>query len=88
MKYFVVRIGGVETPLLFPVSAKHKEIAEALERFGPVLAAGFVKIRGRCADDGSDDSLSVECHGESVGLHVGTRTVDESLIQMCLHLPE
>lgn len=89
MKYIVVRINGAETPVIFPALASHKRVAAAIEQLGgPVIAAGFLRIRGRHADDGTDDTLTVDAHGHSQSLRVGSRAEDSSLIQMCLNLPD
>ncbi len=88
MKYIVVRINGAETPVIFPGTASHKLVAAAIEAHGAVLSAGFINIRGRRPDDGSDDTLNVETWGDSRSTGIRSRLEDASLVQMCLHLPD
>lgn len=90
MKYLILKQDGFETPHLFPSHRMHKRVADGLTADGgKIVAAGFVTIRGRKPDDGSDDTLAVYAYGHSEGLKIESRgDVDAALIQDALNLPE
>jgi hypothetical protein len=90
VKYIVVKTKGYEIAVLFPGTQQHWVVAAGFIAEGHrIVSAGFVRIRGRRADDGTDDTLKVECYGRSQGLELEARPDrDASLIQMCLHLPD
>lgn len=67
MKYIVVEVGGTEEAVLFPQWWNHKEVAERLE-LRHIVSAGFIS---------RDRSGRLNCAGESVGLWVNSRPVED-----------
>ncbi len=59
LKYILVEIGGIQTPIIFPDHVKHAELGFMLEK--AILAAGFVSIDG-----------PITPYGDSVSCNIGT----------------
>ena len=74
MKYIVVRIGGVEFPLIFARELAHDEVADAVGR-ETVTAAGFIAI----------EATSAVCSGASTSLGIRSRrAIDADLVMRWL----
>lgn len=76
MKYIMIDIDGLPTPILFASTMQHKDIADCFGK-NEILSAGFVTI------DGEKDKVHV--FGRSDGLKKKIRRGDASLIHMFLH---
>lgn len=59
-KYIVINIGGVKTPIVFPDTSVHSDIADALGGKNRVLGAGFCTV----------DDEGYHCYGESISLNI------------------
>ena len=74
MKYIIVSINNLETPILFPGNVSHDFVAE---KFGiPVISAGFVEFK--VARDSFD--VVAHCFGFSNSLGKCVREEDADLI--------
>ena len=76
-KYIVFRTEGMETPILFPATLQHWDVAEKFSKWES-LSAGFV---GR-----NESSGEIRAFGESLTLGIKSRPEDTALISVLLCL--
>lgn len=91
VKYIIVEINGLETPVLFPNWVEHHHVAQAFGGKDRVLSAGFVDIEGDPEPLGkaseifpSRHGLKVSCHGRSQTLGKESKDNDRIFIQNLL----
>ena len=74
-KYIVINISGVKTPIVFPETSVHSDIADALGGKGRVLGAGFCTV----------DQDGYHCYGESISLNIKSNyELDSRLLNLML----
>ena len=78
MKYIIVKRLG-EHAILFPEILTHKEVAGNR----PVIAAGFVEIKGVEGRCGSIN-VTTYCYGRSISLDKDSRECDVELVNRAL----
>jgi len=71
MKYVVVRLRGIEIPILFPSYMSHEEASRGHE----AVSGGFILLM-RLPDGG----IEVKAYGESVSLNLPSRPEDSALL--------
>jgi hypothetical protein len=69
LKYLVLRTPNGEAPVLFPRAFMHAHVAQLFKPL-EVVSAGFV----------SNDDGALQCHGASVGLHIASRPLIDSVL--------
>jgi hypothetical protein len=84
MKYVILDVGGIETPIIFPEHVPHDKFCN----MKPV-SAGFVKLYGDDKPMPSacccENAITVSVYGESVGLKLKSRPIDRLLILREIH---
>ena len=79
VKYIIFENNGVETPIVFPDTLAHVDMAQGRE----IVSAGFVDFYR------VGDFVAVGCYGESVSLKVASRKQkDEAVILKEFNLEE
>ena len=82
MKYIIFNINKIETPVLFPVTLGHDEVARALGQ--DVVSAGFCKPN---SDTTEYDCMIVQtwsAYGSSSTLKVSARPQDAEIIMQAM----
>jgi hypothetical protein len=78
VKYIIVEVMEIETPIVFSDLIQHKTIAQGM---GKVIAAGFI------AFGAVDGMIGIQCYGESISLGIKSRErEDVDIIQRHLNL--
>ena len=76
-KYIIFRAGGMETPILFPATLQHRDVAEKFSEWKwESISAGFV--------DRDEASGKIRAFGESLTLMLKSRPEDTDLISVLL----
>jgi len=81
VKYIVIQSSFCENLIILPASMSHREVADSLVSAREfVLSAGFLSIYLE------DNSIKIQCYGESETLKIKSRPIDAFLAKQVLDL--
>lgn len=72
-KYIIFKTGGLETPILFPETMTHSDVARQL--MADPISAGFWTVRNK-----EDQESTFEAFGMSVTLNLKSRDEDSDIL--------